>query len=303
VASFGDAVRPWKKRKDLWMKIGIGLPNHVAAVLGSVIAEWTRRAEKRGFESVTTIDRLIYPSLDSIVALAAAAGASTDLALVTNVLLAPLYQPVVLAKQLASLAEVAGDRLAVGIGVGSREDDYVAAGVDYGARGKILDEQVATMREAWRGEPIGDGTPLCPAPVRFPLLFGGRSKATIRRATTVGDGWVAGALREYPWQAEFAEQIRAGWCRAGRTGNPQIHASVNFALGDDSVVQVGRDHLARYYGFKPDYAALNVADMLSSAQDARDTVRAYGDMGFDRLLFHPTVASLDQVDRLADAVL
>jgi hypothetical protein len=87
------------------------------------------------------------------------------------------------------------------------------------------------------------------------------------------------------------------------TGDPQIHASVNFALGDDAVVQAGRDHLARYYGFVPDYARLNVDDMLTSAQDARDTVRAYRDLGFDRLLFHPTVVSLEQVDRLADAVL
>jgi alkanesulfonate monooxygenase SsuD/methylene tetrahydromethanopterin reductase-like flavin-dependent oxidoreductase (luciferase family) len=285
------------------MKIGIGLPNHVAGVPGSMIAEWTRRAEQRGFESLTTIDRLIYPSLDSLVALAVAAGASTEMTLVTNVLLAPLYQPVVLAKQLASLADIAGDRIAIGIGVGSRPDDYAAAGVDFTARGRLLDEQATTLRDAWQGKPAAHGTPLCPAPVTIPLLFGGRSKATIRRATTVGDGWVAGALREYPWQAEFAGQVRDRWRQAGRTGKPQIHASVNFALGEDGIVQAGRDHLARYYGFKPDYARLNVDDMLTSAQDARDTVRVYADMGFDRLLFHPTVASLDQVERLADAVL
>jgi hypothetical protein len=134
-------------------------------------------------------------------------------------------------------------------------------------------------------------------------VFGGKSKATLRRATTVGDGWVAGALRAYPEQSAFAERVRAGWAEASRGGDPQIHASVNFAFGDDGVVQAGRDHLARYYGFIPDYARLNVDDMLTSAQDARDTVRAYRDLGFDRLLFHPAVASPDQVDRLADAVL
>ncbi|MBV8788864.1 MAG: LLM class flavin-dependent oxidoreductase [Mycobacterium sp.] len=285
------------------MKIGIGLPNHVAGVPGPVIADWTRRAEQRGFESITTIDRLIYPSLDTIVALALAAAASTELALVTNVLLAPLYQPVVLAKQLASVADAAGDRLVVGIGVGSREDDYTAAGVEYGERGHILDEQVSVLRRAWAGKPIVGDTRLCPAPVRIPLLFGGRSQATVRRATTIGDGWVAGALRDYPGQEEFADRVRAGWRKAGRSGSPQIHASVNFALGSDDTVQSGRDHLARYYGFKPDYAELNVADLLTCAGDARDTVRAYRDLGFDRLLFHPTVASIDQVDRLADAIL
>ncbi len=69
-------------------------------------------------------------------------------------------------------------------------------------------------------------------PVHIPLLFGGRSKATLRRATTIGDGWVAGALREYKWQGEFLELVRKGWQEAGRTGDPHNHASVNFAIGD-----------------------------------------------------------------------
>jgi hypothetical protein len=65
----------------------------------------------------------------------------------------------------------------------------------------------------------------------------------------------------------------------------------------------GRKHLAQYYGFKPEYAKLNVDDIITSPRDALDTVHAYADLGFDRLLFHPAVASLDQVDLLADAVL
>jgi alkanesulfonate monooxygenase SsuD/methylene tetrahydromethanopterin reductase-like flavin-dependent oxidoreductase (luciferase family) len=285
------------------MKIGIGLPNHIAGAPGSLLAPWARQAEHRGFESVTTIDRLVYPSHDSILALALAAGATTELTLVTNILLAPLYPPALLAKQLGTLADATGSRLAVGIAVGARPDDYAAAGVDFGMRGKLLDEQVPLMRSMWRGEHVAGDSPLCAAPVDVPLLFGGRSNATVRRATTVGDGWVAGALRDYPGQSEFADRIRAGWTEAGRSGAPVIQASVNFAFGDEGVVQSGRDQLARYYGFKPDYAALNVADLVNEPEDAADTVRTYADLGFDRVLFHPTVASLDQVDRLADAVL
>ena len=71
------------------MKIGIGLPNHVAGVAGTAIVECARRAEQRGFDAVTTIDRLIYPSLDSVTTLALAAGATSTVALVSNVLLAP----------------------------------------------------------------------------------------------------------------------------------------------------------------------------------------------------------------------
>lgn len=285
------------------MKIGIGLPNHIAGVPGPMLAHWARRAEQRGFESVTTIDRLVYPSIDSVIALSVAASASTALVLVTNVLLTPLYPTLVLAKQLAGLADAAGNRLVVGIGVGSREDDYVAAGVPYTERGRVLDEQVSVLRRVWTGEPVGNGPALCPAQVDIPLLFGGRARATVRRAITMGDGWVAGALRDYPMQTAFADEIRAGWRKAGRAGEPRFHAAANFALGGADVTQAGREHVARYYGFKPDYAALNVADLVCSAKDARDTVQAYRDLGFDRLLFHPTVASLDQVDRLADAVL
>ncbi|MGB8405934.1 MAG: LLM class flavin-dependent oxidoreductase, partial [Mycobacterium sp.] len=107
----------------------------------------------------------------------------------------------------------------------------------------------------------------------------------------------------YDAQAELAERIRSGWQAAGRSGRPYLQASVNFGLGPAEAVAAGRDHLARYYGFTPEYAQVNVDDMLCSADDARDTVRRYGELGFDRLLFHPTGVAVEQVDRLADAIL
>lgn len=282
------------------MKLGIGLPNHIAGVAGGSIAQWARRAEARGFESLTTIDRLRYPGLDSLIALAAAAGATTDVALVTNVLLAPVYPVVPLAKQIAGVAQISGGRLVVGLGVGNRRDDYASTGADFDRRGKILDEQVDRLRGLWTD--TGDAA-VCAAPVSVPLLFGGRSAATVRRVTTVGDGWAAGAVRHYDLQAELVGRIQDGWAAAGRDGRPYLQASVNFAVGPDDIVDAGKAHLARYYGFSPEYAQVNVDDMVSSPDEARATVRRYRDMGFDRLLFHPTTAGLDQLDRLADAIL
>ncbi|ORW26694.1 oxidoreductase [Mycobacterium paraense] len=285
------------------MKLGIGLPNHIAGVAGPAIAQWARRAERRGFESVATIDRLLYPGIDPLIALATAAGATDELTLVTNVLLSPLYPVVPLAKQLASVAHTSGGRLVVGLGVGNRCDDYAATGADFRGRGRILDEQVERLRGLWAGGPVGGDGSLCPAPVHIPLLFGGRSAATVRRVIGTGEGWAAGAVRHYDEQAALAERIRAGWQAAGRPGRPYLQASVNFGLGSADAVAAGRDHLARYYGFAPEYAAVNVADMVCSADDARDTVRRYRELGFDRLLFHPTSEAVDQVDRLADAIL
>jgi hypothetical protein len=139
--------------------------------------------------------------------------------------------------------------------------------------------------------------------VQIPLLFGGRSAAAVRRVVAIGDGWAAGAVRHYDEQAELARRIRTGWHDAGRPGRPYLQASVNFGLGPAETVAAGREHLARYYGFVPDYAQVNVADMVCSAADARDRVRRYRDLGFDRLLFHPTTEEVEQVDLLADAIL
>ncbi|OBH34478.1 oxidoreductase [Mycobacterium sp. E342] len=285
------------------MQLGIGLPSHIAHVPGSLTVPWARRAEQRGFANLASIDRLVYESLDSIVALSLAAGATCEIGLITNVLLAPLYPAALLAKQLATIADVSGNRLIVGLGVGNRTDDYVAAGVDFRRRGRVLDETVGLLGDAWRATPVTGDRALCPRPLQIPILFGGRSEATLRRVATVGDGWSAGALRDYENQARFADRVRDAWREAGRAAQPRLHASVNFAFGGAEAVRLGRAHLQDYYGFKPDYAALNVADMLTTPQDAAATVRAYRDLGFDGLVFHPCVAGIDQVDRLADAVL
>jgi len=285
------------------MDVAIGLPNHVAHMHGPSILEWARRAQQRGFAALTTIDRLVYPSLDSIVSLSLAAGATTDIGLITNVLLAPLYPAALFAKQIGSLAAIAGDRLTLGLGVGSRPDDYTAAGVDFHERGRILDQSVELMRRAWRTDVITGDRALGPAPVHIPILFGGTSQATMRRVVTIGDGWCAGALRDYADQAVFVKRVRSAWQQGGRSGMPRLRASVNYVFGDEGTVHDGHEHLRSYYGFAPEYAALNVADMLTSPKDATSTVQAYRDLGFDALLFHPTVGRLDQVDHLADAVL
>jgi alkanesulfonate monooxygenase SsuD/methylene tetrahydromethanopterin reductase-like flavin-dependent oxidoreductase (luciferase family) len=285
------------------MHIGIGLPSHIAHVPGLLITQWARRAEERGFADLAAIDRLVYESLDSIGALSVAAGATTDIILMTNVLLAPLYPAVLLAKQVTTLAAASGGRLVLGLGIGSRPDDYTAAGVDYRRRGRILDETAALIRNTCAAKAVTGDKALCPAPVRIPILFGGRADATIRRAATVGDGWTAGALRDYANQSVLADRVRAAWAKAGRAGRPRLQASVNFAFGDADTIAAGRAHLQSYYGFNSGYAALNVADMITSADEAAQTVRTYRDLGFDGLVFHPCIADIDQVDRLAERIL
>src|SRR5579875_155762 len=189
------------------MQIAIGLPSHIAHGSGLLTAQWGRRAEQRGFACLASIDRLVYESLDSIDALSVAAGATTGIGLMTNVLLAPLYPAALLAKQVTSLADASGGRLSLGLGIGSRPDDYTAVGVEYRRRGRILDETVAVLRDTSDAKVVTGDKALCGAPVRIPILVGGRADATIRRAATIGDGWTAGALRDYAGQSVLADRV------------------------------------------------------------------------------------------------
>src|SRR5918999_6265645 len=121
------------------MDVGIGLPNSVRGVDRAGIVEWARRAEDAGFASLGTIDRLVYPSYESLIALAAAAAVTERIRLVTDILLAPLHRNTpLLAKQAATIDSLSGGRLVLGMAPGAREDDFAVSGVDMRTRGRIF---------------------------------------------------------------------------------------------------------------------------------------------------------------------
>jgi alkanesulfonate monooxygenase SsuD/methylene tetrahydromethanopterin reductase-like flavin-dependent oxidoreductase (luciferase family) len=165
--------------------IGIGLPNPVPGTPGHLFLEWATRAEDRGFSALATIDRVVYPNYDSLITLAAAAGATTRIGLLTNILLAPVYPPVLLAKSAASLDQLSGGRLTLGLAPGARADDYAAVDRDFHRRGREFDAALDLMHRAWRGEPVaGSDMPVSPRPTngeRVPILIGGSGDAAVRR--------------------------------------------------------------------------------------------------------------------------
>jgi alkanesulfonate monooxygenase SsuD/methylene tetrahydromethanopterin reductase-like flavin-dependent oxidoreductase (luciferase family) len=287
------------------MKIGIGLPNPVPGIPGSRLVEWARRAEERGFSQLATIDRIAYPSYDSLSTLAAAAGATSRIGLHTNILLAPLYDPVLLARAAASIDQLSGGRFSLGMSVGGREDDYVAVGRDFHRRGASHDEALELMHQVWRGELVaGSPHPMGPRPVsgdRVPVMIGGSSDAAIRRTVTWGAGWTLGGA-----PAEVAQQvvpkIKAAWQEAGRDEEPRLAALAYFSLGDDAEAD-SRAYLLDYYGFAGPFAQQIADRALRTDDQVLGAVKAFEEAGITELTFDPTTASLDQIDRLADLVL
>jgi alkanesulfonate monooxygenase SsuD/methylene tetrahydromethanopterin reductase-like flavin-dependent oxidoreductase (luciferase family) len=280
--------------------ISIGLPNTLAHP-GPLIVEWARRAEERGFTSLGTIDRIVYPTYDSLTTLSTAAGATSRIGLISGILLAPLYPPVWLAKAAASLDAISGGRLTLGVAVGGREDDFAAMGRDPHRRGRDMDEALRTMRAVWAGEKLGDHAfPVAPAPgpggVR--VLIGGTSDAAVRRTVEFGDGWIAGGGP--PDQATpLLARIRQAWQDAGRDGEPRFAGLAYFGLGDEDT---SRASLRSYYGFLGDWAEAIANSALRTPEAIKAAVQAFQEAGFHEIIFDPTIPALDQVDRLADAL-
>jgi len=284
------------------VKIGIGLPNPIPGTRGERLIEWARRAEARGFSSLATIDRVAYPSFESLVALAAAAAATTKIGLLTNVILGPTRNPVLLAKEAASVDQVSGGRLTLGLAVGSRKDDYEAVDLGFNDRGKRLDEALETMRRVWKGEPVGGALrPIGPRPVRpegVPILIGGRSNVAIRRTVKWGVGYtVGGAPPEVG--GPFAERVRSAWKEAGKPGEPRIVGLAYYALGERGLSE-GAGYLGDYYG---EYGGRLWESVPKTRAALRDVMKRFQNQGFDELFVDPVSADLDELDLAADAVL
>ena len=280
------------------MDISIGLPNTLNHP-GPLQADWSRLAEERGFTSLATIDRIVYPNYDTMTSLAVAAGATSRIGLLSGILLAPLYPPVWLAKAAAGLDAMSGGRLTLGVAVGGRADDFAAMGVPMNERGRRMDHALEVMRTVFAGGPLpGDAFPVA-AHGNPRLLIGGTSDAAVRRTVQYGQGWIAGGGSPdmiHP----MIDKIRRAWRDAGREGEARIVALTYYGLTDEAA---SRASLRTYYSFAGDFAGMIADSALRTPESLRDAVKAFEAAGVDELIFDPTVPALEEVDRLADTVL
>lgn len=284
------------------MKIGIGLPNQVRGTLPTVIPGWASRAEQAGFSTLGTVGRMAYPGVMDTVALAAAAATTTSIGLLSNLMLGPVWPPVLLAKETAAIDAVSGGRLTLGLGVGIRPDDFVVDGLGMAGRGRRFDQDLGIYRDVWNGEPVGGGPnpAVTPGAREIPLLFGGAVPASFERVARWGIGYIGGSLPA-PMVAPAFEATRAAWAKAGREGSPYLVAVAYFALGD---TDQGRANVWDYYSISGDQVARLITDGVAAGPErVKDTVAAFADLGADELILNPTVGDPEEITRLADIVL
>lgn len=254
--------------------IGLFAANVHACARPRVAARIAMLAEEFGYDSLWVGDHVVLPSprvdpsplepdaplLEAVVSLAHLAARTERIALGTGVIVLPQRNPLILARQLASLDVISGGRLIFGMAVGYLEPELRALGVPPQERGTRADEYLAAMRSLWyddapafHGRHVNfAGIDAHPRPVQrpIPVVTGGHSPAALRRAARHADGW-------YGWML-------------GRRAAAELISRLREAVGE-----VGRDR-----------ASLHVSITPPRPPDT-ESVHAYGEMGVDRLIVVP----------------
>ena len=205
------------------MKVGLAFASSIG-VDGATALEICQRAEAAGFESLWGGEHVILPDdigsrypytadgkipaepetpiPDPLIWLAFAAAATRTMRLGTCILIVPQRNPLILAKELATLDALSGGRVELGIGVGWMKEEFAALGVDWARRGARNDEYIAAMKALWagphaefHGEFVDFDPATCsPRPINgdIPVIVGGDSDAAVRRAVDLADGYFPG---------------------------------------------------------------------------------------------------------------
>src|SRR5262249_29457396 len=189
--------------------------------------------------------RLLLACRDPLACLRAGAAVTERARLVTMVVIGPIRNTALLAKQAATVDALSGGRLVLGLGLGARNDDYEAAGVDPRRRGKDFTRQLVELRQVWEDRVVGPRPAQPDGPV---LLVGGGGGAAFTRGARHADGYVHGGGPPRAF-AGAAARVRAAWIDAGRPGDPQLWGQAYFVLGDSKAMAAAAEYLRDYYRF------------------------------------------------------
>ena len=170
--------------------------------------------EGLGFDSLWLSERISGPAPDPLVAMAYGAGRTTDLKFGTSVMVLPGRNPVVLAKELATLATMSNGRLLPAFGLGAVDPvEQQAFGVERAERARLFDEMLEVMRHCWTGRPFThhgeryhyDDVTVLPAPNRMDVWLGGIAPSELRRIGRLADGWLPSFVT--PGDAEAGRRV------------------------------------------------------------------------------------------------
>jgi len=274
---------------------------------------FAKKCEAMGLHSIWTIDRIAYDNLEPLTILAAAAGATQRIRLGTSVLLPGLRHPALLAKIVATLDFISNGRVTMGVGFGSRENDFTAVEVPFEGRGSRAVECVQLMKRLWTEENVTykgrffnvQNITLGPRPIQkpIPIFTGGSAEIALKRAGTWANGFICGSSA-IPEFATTWEKIAQYARTAGRNPNEIEKAGLTFmAINDDNAkaVKTLENYVMRYYGrLRADVASTS---LVGSGTAIADRIEAFLSRGLDTLIIGVADPDPKQVDLFGENVL
>ena len=301
------------------MSIGIGLGIAGFPFSSSdAFLDWIALCENSGVDSVWLSERLVsaQPNLETIAAFGVIAGRTKRLKFGMNAIVLPLRDPLILAKECATLDFLSDGRLLPVFGVGSElAPEWRATGRNPLGRGSRSDEMLTIMSRLWSEDAVSfegkhfqySAVTISPKPKQqpLPLWIGGSSDAAIRRTALLGTGWLGGI--QSPAQVKpVVAKIRAATAEAGRViDDDHYGAGFPFRFGsmDDDVVQRTATGLRRV----PDADDPATYMAVGGADDVASRVREYIDAGVSKFVLRPMATSdadlVAQTQRLIDEVI
>lgn len=285
------------------MKIGIGVPTTIEGVAGDLILEWARRADAAGFSSLSFIDRVAHSNYEVMTTLGAVAAVTSTIRLLPAVILGTTRSTGLLAKQALTVDNLSNGRLSLGLGIGHRQADYDAVELGFRDRGRRFDHQLETLKRLFRGEPFSASVgPIGPPPVQVggpELLIGAFAPSALKRVGQYADGYIG--VRTPSDIAACYRHVLDGWNAAGRSGRPRLVALNAFALGPNAAER-GERSVRTYYAYWSERVDFIAQSTLTTPEAIRAFVGACEEIGVEEVLLNPTIADLDQVERLREIV-
>ena len=298
-------------------RIGLGIATNPFSSARAFF-RWVDLCEESDVDSLWQTDRLVshQPYLEALSTMAALAGMTERLRFGMNAVVASLRDPLLLAKQCATIDYLSDGRLLPVFGVGAdAAPEWKATGTSPRRRGRRADEALEIVRRLWSEESVDfegefyhyQGAAISPRPVQetLPLWIGGSSAAAIRRTARIGTGWLAG-IQTPSEVAPVVQAIREASREAGRP-IPEDHygAGFPFRFGDPDEPLVSRLRSARQRlrggGSGEDYVAAGKADTIL------ERIAAYRRTGVSKFVLIPIASGdddlMDQTRRLVEEVL
>ncbi len=286
------------------------------------LVEYGVKMEQMGFDSLWVWDHILlgvepsFPIIDSLTLLTAVAARTTKIKLSTGILVLPLRNPVVLAKQLSSIDQISNGRLLLAMAAGWYKREFDAVGVPFEQRCKIMDENLDILKRFWtedmvKGEwshhkiPAGVMYPKPAQKPRPPILIGGYVDRVLKRAAVAGDGWLTYFYRPESFAKSWAK-VRDFAQQAGKDPDTLMNgAQLPIMIGTSRAAVEGK--MMEWLGTEWDYAAWSDSTkdsaIIGTVDECVAQLKAHLAAGVQKLIFVPYKYDMSQIEIIATEII